>query len=233
MIRKILGVLFISSSLLVWSTVNSIAADIGASIGITGAVGLYHANGQENEGTNDTNDLSEDIAVSYGAIFAELNMDRFTIGVQILPGAIETDTTSRTDTQSSPANAKETDLLSPASSSNNEGTSNVKAEFENFMTFYGEVDLWEGFYVTAGAMSVDVNTLESLHTSSSYGNATIDGTMVGLGFKRSHDNGVFVKFAAKHQDWDDINLTASGGNTITVKGELEGASVELSLGKSF
>ena len=227
MIKKILGVLFISSSLVLANVSTAMSADIGFSVGVSGSAGLFQASGSETE--TDAADVnysdSEELEVAYGSMFAEISVGRFSLGMDYVPGTIDTETSSRTDVYVTADG--EVDTLGDAG-----GTYTVKAEFENFTSVYAELDIWNGFFITAGAMSIDVNTKEVLPTSV-YGNTSLDGSFAGLGFKSTADNGVFVKLSVIQQEWDDLNLTASGGNTNSVTASLEGASAKLAVGKTF
>ena len=117
------------------------------------------------------------------------------------------------------------------------GTSTVKAEFENLVTGYVEVNIWNGLYAKYGIMDMDVNTKESLHTDSQYPNASMDGETYGFGWKGSFDNGVFIKTETLMQDWTDLKLEATGAtgddNNTSVEASLSGAIATVSIGKAF
>ena len=86
-------------------------------------------------------------------------------------------------------------------------------------------------------MEMDVETKESLHTDSSYPNATMAGQTYGFGWKGMFDNGVFIKTETLMQDWSDLKLTATGktgtSNANTIDASLQGAVATISIGKAF
>ena len=74
-------------------------------------------------------------------------------------------------------------------------------------------------------------TNESLGTGGSYGNTDLDGTMLGLGYRKTMDNGMFVGFEGNYLDFDGASLT-SGDMTVNLK-NLNGVTGKVSLGRSF
>ena len=95
-----------------------------------------------------------------------------------------------------------------------------------------------GFFVKAGRTSTTVNTKEVLSTGSTYGNADIDGTVLGLGMNKNNDNGTFIRLSGEVTDYSDINLTsgvadAVTGTTNTINASVDTIAVKLSVGKAF
>ena len=85
-------------------------------------------------------------------------------------------------------------------------------------------------YVKAGIASVDVITNESLGTGSTYGNASLDGTVLGIGTEMDM-GGFFVRAEGSYTEFDGTSLS-SNDNIITLK-NLQGVNGVLSIGKSF
>ena len=231
MIKKILSTLLVSSVLFVFTATGSMAERPTFAIGYTANYGLYEANGTENEGSlapQERNDATETGEFGYSSLFIEVSFaDRVTIGASWMADAVETAMSERTD-KGGPL---------PADAGTDEGTSTVKAEFKNLATGYIEVNIWNGLYAKYGIMEMDVETKESLHTDSSYPNATMDGETWGFGWKGSFDNGVFIKTETMMQDWSDIVLQADGStgddNDNSVEASLQGALATISIGKAF
>ena len=241
MIKKILSSLLVSSVLLFAGATSAIAVDrptigIGASVNYGG----YVASGQETEGaTNVEKSATETHAmeIGYSSLFFELSFaDRVTIGVEYMADGVETDMTSRTDTHVSPNGVVEI-AAEVAGYGNDLGTSSVKAEFSDLVTGYIELRLINGFYAKFGAMEIDVETKEVLHTDSNYPNKTLSGNAYGFGFKNSWDNGVFLKTETMLHDWDKLTLTATGCtdtcNSTSVEGTLDGIVASFRVGKAF
>ena len=247
--KKIITLLS-SSVLLVFSTFNANALEMpnlqlpslsGLAVGASGSVGAYRAIGSETEGAaGDEQERDEDeaiMAVGYGSVFLEYSIEAaggLTIGVDYVMDDISTTTETRTD-----VNSASYDDAGAGSDSGLTHTNSVKANFSELHTFYVEVPLAilgvpSGAYLKLGQSSVDVETKESLATGSTYGNASIDGNMVGFGVKSEvGDMGVFFKLEGSYTDWDDINLTSDTNSANVVKASLEGAVATLSIGKSF
>ena len=239
MIKKILSTLLVSSALLVLSAFNSMAERPTIAIGGSVNYGGYVASGTEIEGNSgvtrtnygptETAHRTAAMEVGYSSLFFELNMvDRLTIGVEYMGSGVETDMESRTDTS-------ETVIL--GTSGDDTGTSSVKVEFKDLVTAYAELRLFNGMYAKLGTMQIDVESKESLHTSSSYGNVTLDGIAYGIGYKNSWDNGVFLKTETMMHDWDNFKMTATSAdatpNGNKIEGNLDGAILSVRLGKAF
>ena len=226
-------IIFSSLVIFLFSSVNSFAVDMpdlgmpsGLSIGASASAGAVRANGEENEGTTETHRQEAVMAIGYGSIFIDYAIAPalgLRIGVDYVLDTIETDEVGRTDALA-PGNAGTGDT----------GTSTVKAKFSELTTVYLEMPVLDtGFYLKAGMKSVDVTTKENLHTGSTYGNTSLDGTMFGFGSKIETDLGAFVKFEAQYTDFDDLNLTSQTNSANNVKGELEGVTASISIGKTF
>ena len=83
-------------------------------------------------------------------------------------------------------------------------------------------------------MQVDVKTNENLATGGAYGDTSLDGYTLGLGFNNDMDNGMFVRFEAAVMDIDGATLVNKNDSTKKVTADgIEGVSASLSLGKAF
>jgi len=240
MIKKILSTLLVSSALLVLSAFNSMAERPTIAIGASANFGGYVASGTEIEGNSgvtrlnygptETAHRTEAMEVGYSSVFLELNMvDRLTVGVEYMAAEVETDMESRTDSVAGAAAAGD--------SGDNLGTSTVKVEFKDMVTAYAELRLFNGMYAKLGAMTLDVVTKENLHTSSQYGNISIDGITYGVGYKNSWDNGIFLKTETMMHDWDSIKMDATSSdatpNGNKIEANLDGAIISFRVGKAF
>ena len=107
----------------------------------------------------------------------------------------------------------------------------VQVDFEDLTTFYAGLMLTENAYIKAGVVSVDVITNEKLGTGGSYGNTSLDGTSLGIGYNKTMDNGMFVRAEGNYMSFDGASLT-SGDMTVKLK-NLDGLTGKLSIGKSF
>ena len=157
---------------------------------------------------------------AYGSIFAEVMvMDKFAIGLDYVPMALESETTEN---------------LQTTTTSSDTGTNKVQIDFQDLTTLYAMFFATENIYLKAGFTQVDVKTNESLATGGSYGDTTLDGYTVGLGFNQDMDNGMFVRFEASVMELDGATLVNKNDTTKKVTADgIEGVTAALSLGKTF
>ena len=156
----------------------------------------------------------------YGSIFAEvMATDNIGIGVSYVPMALESETTEN---------------LQTTTTASATGTNKVQIDFEDLTTIYALFYPVENLYLKAGYMEVEVKTNENLATGGAYGNTTLDGFTVGVGYNYDMDNGVFVRFETSYMDIDGATLVNKNDANKKVTAEnIEGASVALSIGKAF
>ena len=195
-------------------------AELGVNIGLSGSMGVFHAEATETEGTDVASDDATGV-FGYGSIFLEKELGMITIGVNYVPSSLESETAENTRLDKTTTDTR--------TSKNN----SVKVAFEDLTEYYVSLNLGEHFYVKGGISSVDVETKESLATGSEYGNTSLDGTITAIGFNNELDSGVFIRMEAKYMDFDGVTLTSSNtDNSVNLK-SLEGASGSLSIGKTF
>tara|TARA_Y100000590_G_scaffold302179_1_gene340646 strand:+ start:197 stop:931 length:735 start_codon:yes stop_codon:yes gene_type:complete len=244
MIKKILSTLLVSSVLFVFAITSSYAERPNFAIGLQGAYGAGTATGSELEGAGSPQEKT--VAERSGEfgwtnIFLEVQDigDRLTLGASWSADDFETDQEARTDSLCSaqPKNAQG-NIISTCPVVGNTGTSTVSVEFSNMVTAYAELRLYEGFYVKAGMIEVDVTTKESLHTDTEYPNTTLDGDIIGFGWRGSWDNGVFLKTETQMTSFSGVTLQGSGktgtdNNTSVTLDNLDAVTASISIGKAF
>ena len=112
-------------------------------------------------------------------------------------------------------------------------TNKVRIDFDQMTTIYATLAVTEHLYVKAGAVTVDVITKESLGTGSTYGNTSLEGHMMGVGYNHSLDNGLFFRVEGTVMDLGSATVTASNAdNKVSLK-EVEGFAARISVGKLF
>jgi len=215
--KKLIGMILASLVLFAYSA----RAELGVNVGISGAMGVFHATGQENENGEISSDDATGVA-GYGSIFVEKTFgDRLIIGVDYVPSALESETTETVVedmTTSATRTAK---------------TNKVQVDFEDLTTFYLALNVTENLYVKAGYVQVDVITNETLATGSTYANTDMDGSTFGIGYNAKFDNGIFARMEGSYTDFGGATVTASNtDNKVSLK-NLEGAAAKISIGKSF
>ena len=207
----------------------SASADVGARLGVTGNAALYAATATEldtgSHGTttdfDESQTQSEYLGLMYGSVFAEVGFGPMFVGVDYMPGSIDTEESTTTVG----------DKTTSATSS--QVTNKVKVEFEGLTNFYAGVRILDSFFIKAGTLSVDLNTKESLGTGSTYGNTTVDGTMMAVGMDKVMDNGMFVRVEGQYSEFDSASLTSSSGSQKITMDSLDGVVAKLSIGKAF
>tara|TARA_Y100000590_G_C15536786_1_gene945354 strand:+ start:449 stop:1063 length:615 start_codon:yes stop_codon:yes gene_type:complete len=198
------------------------ASAVGLNIGVSGVTAVFHAEGQENE----NGELSKEDATGvagYASVFAEIRLNEFfAVGVDYVPEALESETSETVvydKTTSDTRTAK---------------TNKVQVDFEELTSAYIMVNLTEGLYVRGGVVQVDVVTNESLGTGSTYDDTDMDGTIMGIGYNRTLDNGLFFRVEGNYMDLGSASLTATNNaeNKISLN-DLQGASARIAVGKAF
>jgi len=208
--------------------VSSASADFGVNVGVSGNAGIFAASGNEKTGSVTKGNDSEYGEAAWGSIFLEGTLnDRFLLGIDYVPAALESETAESTRVNTTHA----VDGTATETALNNK----VQLDFEDLTTVYAGFMINENLYVKAGIVRVDVITNETLGTGASYANFDLDGSMFGVGYHKSNDNGVFFRIEGNYVNFDGESKSASGtdaDNTITIK-SLDGLSGKISLGKTF
>lgn len=207
-----------------FGVVTGLKADF--SMGVSGSLALIDASGTETEGTAaDTSDRSKSVDNMAGiaAIFAEKTLDNgATIGFEIVPFSADVSDKTHERTESSVAGSGE-----GVSGSN---TRKADAEVEFFRTAYLEFPVKEALF-KVGFSQIDVNTKENkLTNGGTYGDATLDGFTVGLGFKRDAGD-VFYKGMLEYTDFETLKLSSSTNNKI--EADLDVTQLKVYVGKAF
>ena len=205
--------------------VTSASADLGVNVGVSGQAGLFAASATESTGTTKKGNGTEHGSAGWGSVFLEATMnDRFMVGIDYVPAALETDTTETAKDDKGVGAVTATIV-----------TNKIQVDFEHLTTLYVGAMLNDNFYIKAGVTTVDVITNESLGTGASYGNAELDGNMFGIGYHNALDNGVFFRFEGNYMNFNGhtVNATGTGADNKIELRNLDGVSGKLSVGKTF
>ena len=203
--------------------ISTASADIGVNIGITGTTALFVATGSETNAGADLTEKNSDTefgAGSYGSVFIEKTFGRFALGYEHTPDVLSTDTveTMKQD-------------MTGGEQVHVERENKVQVDFDEMNQVYIKAMVTDNMYVRAGAMSVDVVTNESLATGSTYGNTSLDGTSIGVGYHKELVNTLFFRVEGQYLTFDGVTLS-SNDNTLKLK-NLDGVQGSISVGKSF
>ena len=111
------------------------------------------------------------------------------------------------------------------------GANKASAELASHSTIYVIAQNENGVFLKAGMAFADVDTTENLSTGDSYGNASTEGLMAGIGISRDLDNGTFARAELSYVDYDDVSITSTGGSVV--KASVDTVNVTFSIGKPF
>ena len=210
----------------------AMAGQIG--IGVTGSIAAIAGQGNEVD-TDGGTDLGAEGASNRSAaasetaiipsIFAEYSFDNgFTIGYDYIMGTanVNESALSRTDVTVDGAEAAQDD-----------GKRTANAEIENVMTLYVEMPIHAGLYGKAGMVQMDVNTIETtaIAAGGTYGNTSVDGMLIGAGYKNTFGSNGFYKIEGSHTTFDQIKLKSTTDNTISA--DLDVTKATFAIGVNF
>jgi hypothetical protein len=210
----------------------------GVNIGISVMGGVFEANGAKemfkgaHAGGASPGDVTKSTATDgdtakgdfvLGSLFIEKTIgDKFAIGFDYVPMSAETETTENIQ------------LDKTTTDTSTSRTNTVQVDFEDLMTIYGTLSFTDNVYAKIGYSEVDAVTNEKLATGGSYGNATLEGYVIGLGYNRDLDSGAFVRVEANYMDFDGVTLTNTADSTKSVSADgFDGYGARISVGKSF
>ena len=195
-------------------------------IGFTAALTDFESSGTETlkSSSNKTSaDVSEQVIVP--SLFFEItNNSGLGIGLDFVPVDAELGSKQKAKVDT------DTD-----DSSDTAGTNTASAEVSGHSTIYLMVPVKAAF-LKVGYVSADVDTTETLATGTTYGNKTVNGTMVSIGFDRDMPNGSFIRAEVAYTDYDDITLTGSADSddaSNKVDADIDATSLRLSVGRAF
>lgn len=215
-----------------WST-QLMAGSIG--IGITGLGVVAETDGTETmkAGIKSTkNGVNGTGFVPAGYIqytFGD-RLNGFVIGLEKIPGAVtlgEKETT-RTDFVKDSTGGAAYDGLGP------KVKQLAKAQIDNHWGAYVETPGFAGLFLKAGVSQVDLTTQESLGTGASYGDDTMEGVTLGIGFKGTSESGIHIKFGYEVTDYGSVSLKSTGSDvSSTIDADVQTYAGRISIGYNF
>ena len=217
-------------TLIAISSLSSFAYAGSFGIGVSGNMASVSADGTEttvggNTGDNSVQSATAGNSFAFGSVFAEYNFgdsERFTLGVDYIPGKadVNSKTLSRTDASDGLYVAQDT------------GTVKANAEISDHITYYAELGIVGGVYVKYGFSQVDIDVKQT--NASGYGtypDKTLDAHTYGLGYKGGFGTNGFYKIEGFYSDYDNYSATSTTSNTVTANLDVTGA--KLALGYKF
>ncbi len=110
----------------------------------------------------------------------------------------------------------------------------VKADFEDHVTLYANINMPFNTYLKLGYVMVDVATKETLGTGGSYGNVDTTGYTAGLGLNINLDSGIFVRTELSATSYDDVSTTNSNETDKKISvSDMMSATAGIKIGKTF
>ena len=205
----------------------SFSADaVERKIGITAALTDFESTGTETMKSNSDKtsaEVSESVVVP--SLFFEITSDAgLGIGIDFIPSEAELGSRSKTKVD-----------IDTDDKADNGGTNKASAEVSGHQTIYLRIPVKAAF-LKVGYVSADIETTESLETGTTYGNKSVNGTMVSIGFDKDLPKGAFLRAELAYTDYDDITLTGSAdtdGVSNKVDADVDATSLRLSIGKAF
>ena len=105
------------------------------------------------------------------------------------------------------------------------------------MTLYGLLPVGSsGVYLKGGLARASIDTTENLATGTTYGNADVDGIIVGLGFERDTDSGAFLRMEGTYTDYEDVKFNGSLDSDSVrnvVDADVDALAIRIAIGKAF
>ena len=160
-------------------------------------------------------------AFALASIFAEYQInDQISAGINYVPHSSDSEETENVQNMGTSFTAQ--------------ATNKVKVSFEDLVTVYALANLNENVYLKAGFMQVDLITEENLGTGGAYGNDTLEGYTIGIGYNHDLADGMFVRAEAAYMEIDGTTLTNKNDSTKSVSADgINGMGAAVSVGKSF
>ena len=224
--KKIIAIVLAVSSLF-FLTATKTLADWSA--GVSVSVGHFKAIGQESEDgeinkTVSTNSLEGKF--SYPSLFVEKNLGAVSIGLDVIPGSVETTKIARTD-----INIGDGGLTTGNDGGASGVTNTASVEISKHISLYALLPIMDtGAFIKAALMRADVGTKEVLGTGSVYPDTDMKGGSISIGYQYDLDT-AFVRAEVGVSEYDTVSAISNNGHKVTA--DVDGDWARISIGKSF
>jgi|TARA_B100000401_G_C52710072_1_gene673414 hypothetical protein len=191
-------------------------------LGVSLAYTMFESDGTEetkSSGEKNTGSVDEDVLVP--ALFFEVANDRgLAFGIDYTPA----------DTEIGSGTGDDDDAETS-------GANKASAELTGHFTLYGLIPVGSnGGYLKAGVAHASIDTTENLATGTEYGNADVNGVLVGFGFNRERDNGGFFRMEGTYTDYEDVKFRgALDGDSVrnVVDADVDALAIRVAVGRAF
>ena len=227
--KKIISAIFATMCLVAFQAPAQ-SADVSFSVGLAGNQGGYHARGTEfiaQTADQSKAEVTSEAGVfedSHPSLFLEVNIgDNMSVGAEFALDDISTPTNT---------NAKVDKTGTSAAALR---TNTAKATFSDKTTVYIQARLLGGLYTKIMYHNVNLISEESLSTGGSYGDATLEGLGLGIGYQYDLDDlGVFVRAEVSASGYEDAKaVNANDVNKVITVDSMYGAEGSIRIGKTF
>lgn len=222
--KKHLITILVSIASICFVATTSFAAEMR--MGVSGSLVKVEAQGTSTTNAGDTSNqaASADNIAGAAMVYLDYVLDNgIVFGLELLPYGVDV---------SSKAKSR-ADVTTDANETNqDDGTRTAQAEVELLRTLYVEYPMGNTF-VKLGYSQVDVNTQETSTTNpvgGSYGDETLNGYTVGLGFTAMAGDWN-TKYLVEYTDFEDLDLNNGTGSTINA--DLDITALKFAIGKAF
>jgi hypothetical protein len=208
------------------------SAEIGVNIGVSGQLGTMEGSGKQNMAAGTQTSETRETIFGTASMFLEKELTFLPGPLKRLSIGYEIDNTPTRKIGSS-TNVQIGNLGDEAGV--NLFVNEVSAEVSGFDTLYVTLNLTDWLYLKSGKTDLDIKTTETLESGGVYGNASIDGTVLGIGTHFARDDGLFFRAEYNQYDFDGVSIASSeaDSNSITTLNGLDGEAFKFSLGKAF
>ena len=190
-------------------------------VGVSLAYTMFESAGtEETKSSAEKNSTTVEEDVLVPAIFVEFANDRgAALGIDYTPA----------DSELGSGSGDEDDAETS-------GANKASAELTGHFTLYGLVPMGSGgAYLKAGVAHASIDTTENLATGTTYGNADVNGIIVGLGFERETNDG-FLRMEATYSDYEDVKFRGaldSDSVRNVVDADVDALAFRISVGRAF
>ena len=222
--------------LMVVTSYTMASAELGVNIGVSAQIGTMDANGKETSTSaaqTEQKTKNQEALFASGTYFIEKELtflpwflDRLTLGYDNMAHDIDMGTAT---------NTMQNRLGGPLDVTKAITHNQVSATVDKFETVYMTARLTDWLYIKAGNVTVDVKTTEKLDSGGKYDDASLDGTMLGIGIHKETDTGWFTRLEWNDYDIDGVTLKNKGtdAKTSVVLSAISGETARISFGKAF
>ena len=207
--------------------------NVGVSAGVIGNKSQFTTNGSETEGGGDSEvtKAEESESHAFPSWFGEIGVRTGLLGINIGYENVPFDANLGAKTRTDVNDAKDT---------NDDGAYKAEAEVSDYHVYYIEPQIWLNdnlaIYGKFGRNDVTVKSMENIaqgENSSTYGDASVDGDVIGAGIRFKSDLGFLIKIEYQEIDYETVTLTSTTGNANTIKGDIDQVSGRIAIGWQF